>query len=275
MGPSAELANQFSNGIFDLLRLPGALLGDLGELIWVSVALGVGVALVFRLLVDQPRLDLARDRLRAALLELWLFRHDPVVVLRAEARLLAANVGYLWAFLVPLAVATLLVTPLLIQIHGRWGLQPALPNQPLLITAELEPGADPHMVLEWATGQGAVLPPVRVPAQNRLVWRVEPAVPGHLVLALRCEGHRAEVPLLVGGTGEGISSTRTSGGLAQLLHPRQKALEEGCGLRQIEVDYLRADSGWLFWLSVVSLAAAWAVNALAKARAPRLPRRPN
>lgn len=264
----ANLVNQVSNKVFALLCIPGRLLGEWGELGWISLVLGAGMALLFRWLVDRPRLEAARARLRAALLELWLFRHDPWVVLRAEGELLGANVAYLRAFFVPLAAALLVSAPLLIQAYSRWGLQPAETGKALLLTAQLEPGSDWGVDLEWVKGQGTILPPVREPARNRLVWRIEPAIEGALVLALRSRGGSAEFPLVVGQAGSGISALRAKEGLQQLLHPQLPGLEAGSGFQSIQAEYPQSDSPWLLWLSGVSLLAAWGANKLAQTRWP-------
>lgn len=265
----AGLFNQISNAAFALLCIPGRLLGERGELLWVALALGAGMGLVFRWLVDRPRLEAARARLRAALLELWLFRHDPWVVLRAEGELMAANAGYLRAFFVPLAAAMLVAAPLLIQIYSRWGLQPAAPGKALLLTAQLEPGSDWGVDLEWVRGQGTILPPVREPARNRLVWRIEPAVQGPLVLRLHSSSDSADFPLCVGQARQGIGALRAKSGIRQLFHPRAYGLEAGSAFSSIQAGYPRSAPQWLIWLSGVSLVAAWVVNSLVETLWPR------
>lgn len=260
----ANLVNQVSNKAFALLCIPGRLLGEWGELAWVSLVLGAGMALLFRWLVDRPRLEAARARLRAALLELWLFRHDPWVVLWAERELMVANVAYLRAFFVPLAAAMLVSAPLLIQAYGRWGLEPAQVGKALLLSAQLAPGSDWEVDLEWVKGQGTILPPVREPARNRLVWRIEPAVPGTLVLALRSRGGSAEFPLLVGRAGQSIAALRAKGGLQQILNPQASGLEAGANFSSIQAQYPHSAPQWLLWLSCVSLVAAWGASKLAE-----------
>lgn len=265
----ANLVNQVSNTAFALLCVPGRLLGERGELLWVSLVLGAGMALMFRWLVDRPRLEAARSRLAAALLELWLFRHDPWVVLRAEGELALANLGYLRAFFVPLAAAILVAAPLLVQTYSRWGLQPAEPGSALLLTAQLEPGGEPGVELEWVEGQGAILPPVRDPARNRLVWRIEPAVEGVLVLGLKGMAGSERFSLAVGVAGQGIGKVRSKRWIEQLLQPRAAGLAAGSPFRRIEAGYPEAPPQWLVWMSCASLTAAWVASRVAEALRPR------
>ena len=271
MGEVVALFNRFGNGLFDGLLWLCRPLGERGQLLWVSLVLGAVVASIFRGLVNRPRLEGARDRLRAALLEVWFFRHDPGVVLSAEQDLFAANLVYLHTFFFPLAMAMMAAMPLLIQTYDRWGLQGGAPGKALLLTAELAPGRDWRVQLAWARGQGAISPPVREPARGRLVWRVEPAVAGTLLLNLKSgnTGQSEEVPLFVGEVGEGIGTLRSKSLYLQLLHPRMAGLGADSPFTRIEVDYPESEPHWLIWLTVGSLVAAGVANALAEMLWPR------
>ncbi|MCC7262159.1 MAG: hypothetical protein IT369_06515 [Candidatus Latescibacteria bacterium] len=269
MASLTALPGALGNSLFDLLCALPAFLGEGGVLVWVSVVLGVAMVLVFRALVDRPRLDAARNALRAALLEMWLFRHDPWVVLWAEGDLARANLRYLGALVLPLAAALLLAAPLLLQAEARWGLQAIMPGKPVLVVAELEPGADLEVQLAWAHGEGAISPPVRQPGRHRVIWRVEPALAGELQLRLQGAAGTETLPLQVGAAGHGIGAVRSKELVAQLLAPRSAGLEPGSVFRRLEVHYPEAPADWIWWLSLTSLAAAWLANLLAEVLRPR------
>ena len=168
--------NGLANRLFDAgLSLPGVL-GPAAEMAAVALLLGVVTAAVFHRFADRSALGAARRELGASLLEIWLYRHDPALVLRAEGRLLRANLRYLRGLLPPLALSAALAAPVLIQSWHRFGLEPAAPGAEVLLTAELAPGAGepvwPELV--WEAGKGEVTAVVRQPSVNRIVWRLRP-----------------------------------------------------------------------------------------------------
>ncbi len=259
------LTSELANRSFDLLCAVFAFFGERGVLVWVSLVLGAAMVLVFRALVNRSRLDAARSSLRAALLEMWLFRHDPWVVLWAECDLLRANLRYLGALVLPLGAALLLATPFLLQAQARWGVGVIEPGAPVLVEAQMEPEVDLEVQLEWVRGEGPISPALRQPSRHRVVWRVEPVGSGDLQLLLRSRAGTETLPLRVGGAGQGIGTSRSKGPYEQLLEPRSAGLERDSGFRRLAVQYPEAPAAWIWWLSLVSLAAAWLVNRLATA----------
>ena len=265
--------NRLFSQAFDALLTPFAYLGRTAEVLAVAAVLGLLVALVFGCLVDRERLRRARNDLRAALLEIWLYRRDPRVVLQAEKALLVANLAYLRAFFVPLAGALLLAAPLLVQSHFRFGLTPVPAGAEVLLTAELDPARsrleemDP--AVSWARGTGQVSPPMREPARHRVVWRVRPGGPGPHLLRLAGGGREVEFPLCAGSCEGSVATARTASPYRHLLEPRADPLGPDSVFRRVWVDYPDADAGWLFWLTVGSLVAALVTSRLLGRRAPQ------
>ncbi len=134
--------NGLANRLFDAgLSLPGVL-GPRAEMAAVALLLGVVTAAVFHRFADRSALRESRRELGAGLLEIWLYRHDPALVLRAEGRLLGANLRCLRGLLPPLVLSAALAAPLLVQSWHRFGPEPAPPGAQVLLTAELAPGGE-------------------------------------------------------------------------------------------------------------------------------------
>ena len=265
--------NRFLNQAFDAFLTPLAYLGRTAEVLAVAVVLGVLVALVFGRLVDRERLRRARNDLRAALLEIWLYRRDPRVVLQAEKALLVANLSYLRAFLLPLAGALLLVAPLLVQSHFRFGLTAVPAGAEVLLTVELDPDRDRlegiGPKVSWARGAGRLSPPVRVLTRQRVVWRVRPEGPGPHLLHVAGGGQEVEFPLRAGRYEGSVGAARAASPYWHLLQPRTDPLGPDSVFRRIWLEYPDADAGWLFWLTAGSLAAALVTNRLLGRREPQ------
>ena len=231
--------NGLANRLFDAgLSLPGVL-GPAAEIAAVALFLGVVTAAVFHRFADRSALRESRRALGAGLLEIWLYRHAPALVLRAEGRLLRANLRYLRGLLPPLALSATLAAPVLIQSWHRFGLEPAPPGAEVLLTAELEAGAgDPAWPeLVWEAGKGEVTAVVRQPSVDRIVWRLRPREAGIHSLGLAGANGSESFPLLAGAAPGSITASRESSPWRLLVHPRGPPLPAESGLRRVWVEY--------------------------------------
>lgn len=269
MRAAVDLANR----LFDAgLSLPGVL-GRSAEMVAVALFLGVVTAAVFHRLADRSALGAARRELRAGLLEIWLYRHDPALVLRAEWELVRANGRCLRNLLLPLALSAAVAAPVLVQSWHRFGLQPLPPGEEVLLTAELTgaAGDPPWPQLVWAEGRGEVTAVVREPSEGRIVWRLRPLEPGLHTLHLAGPSGSEAFPLVAGAAPGTIAASRESSPWRLLIHPRGRPLPAGSGLRRVWVEYPRSGAGRLIWPAALSLLAAFATYRLMDRRNRKLP----
>jgi len=244
---------------FDLLVLPGAGRPPL-EAAAVGLAAGVLASLTFWWTAPRASLSRALTSLSTDLLEIWLYRRLPRVVLRAELHLLTTNLRLLAALLAPLTVSALAVAPLLVQSHYRFGLLPARIDQPLLVTVEVD-GAevdlrDSHLSLIWLEGEGQVLGPVRHPPQSLATWRLRPQRPGSCRLELGIDGWQGQLPLQVGAARGSLAPSRLRAALPRLLEPRGRPLEPSSPVVRMTASYPPAPATWMIWLGLGSTAGA-------------------
>src|SRR5262249_52340396 len=134
--------NQVASRLFDVYV---ALFG--GAPRWVSlsplsVVAGVVTLWVFGLASKPNSIRAAKRLLVAYLLEMRLYGDEPAMVLRAQWRLLGANVRYLGLMLVPLLCAGILLTPLLAQMERFYGRGPLQPARAALFTVQLRGPGD-------------------------------------------------------------------------------------------------------------------------------------
>ncbi len=275
MGNLIDYLNRLENAVFDACLAPPGMLGEGAQLVTVALAIGVAASLVFNGLLNRARLEDARRDLRACLLEIWLYRHEPGVLLRAEWELVRANGRYVRALFPPLLVAVLIVSPLVLQSYHRFGLLPIPSGSDILLTAELtavaargdRTGAMPELV--WARGRGEVTATVRKPSVAQIVWRLRPLEPGIHALHLVRGAHLEPFPLHVGPAGgESVTQARERSPWRALVQPRGAVLARDSGLRRIFVEYPKASPGWLVRLTVISLIAAMATLRLVPRRTP-------
>ena len=200
------IVNSIMTTIFDALLRPFAGLSAWYGIAVVSLLTGVIMLLIFRCTSNQRAIRRAKDRIRAHLLELRLYRDDMGVLLRAQKDILVNDLIYLGHALVPLVVMVVPVVLVLVQLNARYGYQPVRPGESVIIAAKLQPGArlDAAAKLVVPKGLRVETPPLRIPALNEVDWRVRGERPG-----------RYEVQVLVGDQ-NGEKAVTVSRGWARL-----------------------------------------------------------
>ena len=264
MSDLIEYFNRLSNGIFDMGLSPFAGLGETVQVVVVALLIGAAVAAVFHCILDWNRLQRARTDLRANLFEVWLYRHDPMIVLWAQWELVRANVRYVSTLAPALLVGMVLVAPILVQSYHRFGVEPVPEGTETLLIVELGDGGGDVSVapeLVWENGRGAITAMVREPVASRVVWRLRPGEPGIHTLNIVRGTRVEEFPLFAGSSlGQSVAQTRQPSSWRSLIQPRGAALAANSGVERISVDYPEADEDWLWSLTLVSLLAALVTN---------------
>lgn len=280
MGLAIDWFNAAASTLFDALVLLG-----LGRPWLEAAAAGIAVgsvsALIFARTAPRVLLSTSWSRLSTELMEIWLYRRLPGVVLRAEGRLVAASVRLLGGLLAPLLVSSLVAAPLLIQSCSRFGHDPIPVGGSVLVTAEVD--ADRLIAgrastsLVWLEGEGQILGPVRDLDEGLFTWRVRPAVGGINRLELQIDGWRHDLPLGVGpGQGRpraGLHNVPARGRqrqpLSRLLRPRGLPLEPDSPVLQMAVAYPAAPRRWMAWLALGSVLGAGLASAGLASRTKR------
>lgn len=238
--------NTFSTALFDPLLAPfghGPAWFDL--LLWPALA-GVLALVSYKYVSNQRGIERAKDRMRAHLYEVRLFRHDPRVVLGSTGRILVRNLVYLGHNLLPMAVVLVPMLAVLTQLEANYAFAPAPPGAVELLRVELDPraGVSPReLALELPAGVGLDAPPVRTP-DGEVYWRLRAESEGDHVLALRLGDATIEKTWAVGGAPRKVPVKRSKGWQA-LLYPGEPALPADSPLRSVSLSYPERDLGLL------------------------------
>src|ERR1051326_432955 len=90
----------------------------------ISALVGIGMLWVFQKTSNQQRLKDVKRKVSASLLELRVFRDEPVVTWRAQKSLFGANLRYMGLALQPALVMAVPVALLLIHLEAFYGRAP-------------------------------------------------------------------------------------------------------------------------------------------------------
>ncbi|HYA48233.1 MAG TPA: hypothetical protein VEG35_00925 [Burkholderiales bacterium] len=253
------VVNLVTGGIFDILLYPFRGVSPWFGMVFVSLLTAFLMLWVFKLTSDQDGIRVAKNAIKAHLLELRLFKDNMRVSLRAQGRILRANGRYLGCNLKPLLVMIVPLVLILAQINLWFGASPLRPGEETLVKLKLTKAADPlglDIGLEPSPGLAVETPALRIADLGEVDWRIRAPQQGPASLTFRVAGRTIVKPVAVAGRLLLKVSTLSVGHsvFQELLYPGEKPLPGDTPVTSIEVLY-PAGGLRLFGLSVHWLVA--------------------
>jgi hypothetical protein len=233
--------------------------------LWAASAVaGVLLLFVFRWTSNPAAIRRARRLAQAELLAVRLYREDPRVALRAQARFLGALGRYLGQMLVPFAALLLPFALLAGQLDARYGSRALGVGERAIVEAFGTAAMLESASLQSADGVVIESGPVRIAERGEMSWRVLAKAPGRQTLTLVVDGQRVGKEVVVSRTAVGASARRMCANAASfLLAAAEPAIGDGYAVRRIEIlyppleiDVLGWKASWIIvFLAVSSLVA--------------------
>jgi hypothetical protein len=238
-------------------------------LVLVSLAAGVAMLLIFRAVSRPDAIRAAKRRMQARLLELRLFGDEPALVWRAQTGLLAANMRYLRAMLIPIlavAIPFVLLFPHLDAIYGR---APLPPGAATVLTLRMHDpfGASlPDPRIELPPGLKAETAAVRVPAAHEISWELR--AEGAVSQPVRIHLGSAAVEKMVrsGSRGLYLADAAEASPLAWVWDPGEPLIGAP-GVDSVRIEYRAArfswwglELPWEAWFVIFSMVSALAAK---------------
>jgi hypothetical protein len=263
--------NHITSAIFDVLLTPfGHEHALFDMLVWPSL-MGVIAILIYKLVSNQSALARVKSQISMRLLEIRLFSHDIVQVLKSTGTILGKNVFYLGNHMLPMLVMLGPFVVILAQLVANYGYDPSPRGSVELLHVRLDPEsglASRDVALELPDGIALEAPPVQT-ADHQVFWRLRAEEPGDHVLSLTVGNDVFEKAWAVGGEPRKVPVKRLRG-IEAILYPGEAALPADGPLLSIELDVHPRELGPLpagelgivLWVLVLSLAAGFAVKGL-------------
>jgi len=244
-----SIVNSFFNVVFDVLLWPVQWLSPNGQVCALALPGAILALVVFRFTSNQVGIERAKDRVKGHLLELWLYRDDLRVTLRALGSVLRHNMTYLRHALVPMAVMLVPFLLMLVQIEARFAYRSLRPGESAILTVAID-GSGPVSVLPTGLrvpeGLEQETPSLRIDETAEIVWRVGALRSGEYELGIRVGDARVSKRVVVDGAGPKVSpAVYRSNDLNALLYPVEALLANDLPVRAIHLDYPRARSTFL------------------------------
>lgn len=261
------------NALFDLLMAPFRGLPAEAGLVGFGALAGLLALLAFKVASCPARIVRARDRALSRIIELWLYRRDPLQGVRSTGWMLIDGLRYLATLLPPVVCSLIALLLLLAQGHDWFASRALKPGETMLVVAGLRAGVPVQMLNDAElivddTPLALDAPPVRTPGWREVAWRVKrmsAGAAGELLIRIGDAEFRRTVDMASGLVRR--PSYRTASFPGHLLHPGEPRLADCASLERIETRWPAAEYNLLGWrvdwlrgLLAASLAAGLALK---------------
>jgi hypothetical protein len=232
----------------------------------LSVIIGLLMVVIFRYTSDQTAIRIAKDHLKAHLLAVRLFQDQLPVVLNSYARIIAGTGKYLRLAFKPLLFIILPLTLVIVELDRYLGATPLQTGQAFLVTANAA-DADSlnNLSLQLPPQMSTTAPPVHIPADNEVVWRVVAATDGNYDIGIAAAGQTFSKRTVVSSRLARLSPVRLRGQfLKRIFISAEPALSDPGPVTSIALNYPSRNIyfawmewNWIWLFFVLSLAAGF------------------
>ncbi len=242
--------------------LPGSPLAIVTVL---SIVVGFLMVLLFRFTSNQTEIRRAKDQLKAHLLAVRLFQDQLSVVLRSYGRILRGTGRYIRLAFTPLLIVIVPMVFLIAYVDHYLGSVPLRPQEPFLVQVQTHSGNLDDLSLQLPPAMIVSAPPVHIPDQNKVVWRVVASQDGTYGINVISNGQAVSKQVAVTQDLSSVSSARFRNHFwTRLFVSREPAIPAASVIDSIEVQYPERTIGlwgyefnWIVLFFVFSLLAGW------------------
>ncbi len=261
--------NSILNTVFDLILYPFRGLAPIYGLIAVALVTGLLMLIIFRKTSNQHIIKQVKDRIKAHLLELRLYKDDLALSYVAMKGVLQANAKYLLQAIRPMLALMVPTILILIQLAIRYEHRPLQIGESAIISLNLaSASAINNVKAGFPDGIRAETPPLRIGQKNQIDWRIKATTEGHWQIDFRIGDEVVTKELIVGEKLEPLSPRRAGGSFVDsFLNPVETSLSSASAVKEISLQYpdrslsfLGQDMNWLFIYFGFSLVTGFALK---------------
>lgn len=166
------------NRFFDVLWLPLSRTPHYFDIIVVSTISALIFLVIFKRMSNQEKIRLYKNRMIAHILEIRLYKDQPVLTIKSILNILWCNIIYIRYALLPLIVIFIPLLVISIQINNRYGYTPLEINKPFIMRVVLAGSllSFPANILDKIrcdVSSGIMLetPPMIIEPEASIFWR--------------------------------------------------------------------------------------------------------
>lgn len=268
--------NSVIGSVFNLLIYPFKSLNPIWSLTFFSFLIGILMLVIFRYTSDQKGIREVKSKIRAYIFELSLYKNELGVVLSAQKNILSYNLKYIKYALIPMLFMIIPLALILIQLESWYGYRPLSPEESAIVSLTFGKNGSSipsDISLETTAGITVETPPLRIPSERQVDWRIRADEPGDHEIMFNLDGQSLKQPVIVSEKGltRVMPSVFESGDWESVLNPVQKPLSGDSRVERIEVKYPSNSINiynwhvhWLVVVLVLSIVFGYALKGLFK-----------
>lgn len=237
-----SIFNSVLNKIFEIIFFPFQNINPWFGMIFISLATGLFMLFIFKLTSNQEGIKQTKNKIKAHLLELRLYKDDLGASFKAQGNILVSNLKYIKYSIKPLLV--MIIPVILILIHSNfWFAYDSLAlKEKALLKITLSEGYVPTESDIQINSNDAVkidTPPLRINETNEINWRILPLKKGVHEIKIKAGQNTVTKKVTVNQKPlTKISPIKQKKRLIdQILYPAEKPLEKNSPVKSIEVTY--------------------------------------
>jgi len=251
--------NSIFGKIFDIIFLPFRSMSPWVAMIIVSFMTGLLMLFIFRFTSNQKEIKKVKNKIKAHLLELRLYKDSLSISLKAQGNILRCNLKYISYSAKPMLVMIIPIILILIQLNFWFGYESLAPGQKAIFKVKLKDNYNPLEIdlnVESSSGLTIETLPLRMDEENEINWRISAKEKGIHNLNIILKGERitktvavAQKPL------SKISPIKICRNfIDELLYPVEAPIKSDMPIKSLEITYPTRSMnlfGWhIHWLIV-------------------------
>jgi uncharacterized membrane protein (DUF106 family) len=234
--------NTIIGKIFEILFLPFQNMSPWIGMIVVSLLTGLLMLFIYKYTSNQEGIRKIKNKIKAHLLELRLFKDSLSISFKAQGSILRANLKYIGYSSKPLLVMIIPVVLILIQLNFWFAYDSLNLKQNTLLRVQLNEGVPLlDTQIEIKTGSGIVLEthPLRITDSNEINWRIRAEENGIHKITITADGQEYTKSISVGQKDlSRISPLRTRKNFfREISYPTESPLPKNAPIKTIEISY--------------------------------------
>jgi len=221
-------------------------------MILISFLTALLMLFVFRFTSNQEGIRQVKNKIKAHLLELRLFKDSLSLSFRAQGNILRYNLKYISYSAKPLLVMIIPLILILIQLNLWFGYEALIPGQETILKVKLEEGQNPfdiNLALEPSSNFEIQTPPLRIEEGIEINWRLQAREKGVHDLTFIVNGQRITKKVAVAQRPlSKISPLKVRRNfINELINPGEPTLPRDLPIKTIEVKYPAKDMNLFGW----------------------------
>jgi hypothetical protein len=243
--------NSAISGFFSILITPFKAIDPIWSLALFSLIIGILMLIIFRLTSNQQKIRDTKNKIRAYIFELSLFKDEIGLVLSSQKNIFVYNLKYIKYAMKPMLFMMIPLALILIQMESWYGYRPLKPDEKAVVSIKFNKSGDTLQDVKLSSDSGIAIetPPLRIPDQKEVDWRIRARELGTHYLIFDISGEKIRQKVIVSQTSlVQISPVASASSIwDMLLNPAQKPLPENSPVEEIRIDYPKGSVGVLKW----------------------------